>query len=165
MSRERHKGKQLQGTPYGGYKKRSALAWMLCGALVFGGIWVPETGMSVQAAEAAKVSVQSEEVKEMTAQTEELMEVSVEMDEEDSIEEDYSLEEKDSSEEYTSSWDAEDGLAGDSVSGNAVMALSLDGAEDDIASGTYENIAWRIDANGKLTVEGTGEFTASTGGG
>ena len=31
-------------------------------------------------------------------------------------------------------------------------------SEDDIASGNYMNITWVIDANGKLTVEGIGEF-------
>ncbi len=31
-------------------------------------------------------------------------------------------------------------------------------AADDIASGTYENITWVIDKDGKLTVTGTGEF-------
>ena len=29
-----------------------------------------------------------------------------------------------------------------------------------IASGSYENVTWTIDADGKLTVEGTGEFVA-----
>ena len=35
--------------------------------------------------------------------------------------------------------------------------------DDDIAHGTYEDITWVIDADGKLTVEGTGEFSDSTG--
>ncbi len=39
----------------------------------------------------------------------------------------------------------------------------LKASEDDIASGSYENITWVIDANGKLTVEGTGEFAQSNG--
>ena len=34
--------------------------------------------------------------------------------------------------------------------------------ESNIASGTYENITWLIDNNGKLMVNGTGEFAAST---
>ncbi len=32
---------------------------------------------------------------------------------------------------------------------------------EDIAGGTDKNITWRIDADGKLTVEGTGEFSGS----
>jgi len=32
---------------------------------------------------------------------------------------------------------------------------------DDIASGSYENVRWRIDNNGKLIVEGTGDFADS----
>lgn len=46
----------------------------------------------------------------------------------------------------------EDVLGADAV----VMA-----AAGDIASGSYENITWVIDANGKLTVRGSGEFSAS----
>ena len=34
----------------------------------------------------------------------------------------------------------------------------LKASEDDIASGSYMNITWVIDADGKLTVEGIGEF-------
>ena len=34
-------------------------------------------------------------------------------------------------------------------------------SESDIAGGSYENVTWVIDANGKLTVEGTGEFAQS----
>ena len=49
-----------------------------------------------------------------------------------------------------------------SVSENDVEALgevrALAVPADAIASGSYENITWVIDANGKLTVEGTGEF-------
>lgn len=52
--------------------------------------------------------------------------------------------------------------------GNAEERLSLMTADDDIASGfvdeDYGHIAWVIDANGKLTVEGTGDFAdPSTG--
>lgn len=52
--------------------------------------------------------------------------------------------------------------------GSAKERLSLMAAEDDIASGfvdeDYGHIAWVIDANGKLTVEGTGDFAEpSTG--
>lgn len=38
----------------------------------------------------------------------------------------------------------------------------LDAAAEGIASGRYEDIDWKIDAEGKLTVEGTGEFSASS---
>ena len=54
----------------------------------------------------------------------------------------------------------------DSVSENdmeeqgEVRTLAASGA--DIASGTYENIMWVIDANGKLTVNGRGEFAKLT---
>lgn len=34
-------------------------------------------------------------------------------------------------------------------------------SKDDIANGSYENVKWRIDNNGKLTVEGTGDFADS----
>lgn len=34
-------------------------------------------------------------------------------------------------------------------------------SESDIASGSYENVTWVIDANGKLTVEGTGEVKSA----
>lgn len=52
-------------------------------------------------------------------------------------------------------------------SGSAEMTvMSLETSEDDIASGSYtengSDVSWVIDANGKLTVEGTGEF-ADTG--
>ncbi len=36
-------------------------------------------------------------------------------------------------------------------------------SDDNIASGNYKNITWAIDANGKLTVTGTGEFSDSWG--
>ncbi len=35
--------------------------------------------------------------------------------------------------------------------------------EDVIASGSYENITWKIEKNGKLTVTGTGDFSDSNG--
>lgn len=41
---------------------------------------------------------------------------------------------------------------------NAEERLASMSAEGDIASGTYKDIAWVIDVNGKLTVEGTGDF-------
>lgn len=44
---------------------------------------------------------------------------------------------------------------------NAEERLASMSAEGDIASGTYKDIAWVIDATGKLTVEGTGDFTNS----
>lgn len=50
----------------------------------------------------------------------------------------------------------------DSVSENDVEAQgevrALTASGDSIASGTYKDITWVIDANGKLTVEGTGDF-------
>ncbi len=46
---------------------------------------------------------------------------------------------------------------------NAEERLASMSAEGDIASGTYKDIAWVIDVNGKLTVEGTGEFSAIEG--
>lgn len=54
----------------------------------------------------------------------------------------------------------------ESVSENAVEEeLSVDSvmvaSAGDIASGSYGNITWAIDANGKLTVEGTGDFAES----
>ena len=61
----------------------------------------------------------------------------------------------------------------DSVSDNSVSENDMEVMEevralaapaDAIASGTYENITWVVDADGKLTVEGTGDF-ASIGGG
>ncbi len=41
--------------------------------------------------------------------------------------------------------------------------LALMSSEDDIASGVDGDIAWVINANGKLTVEGTGDFSEGTG--
>ena len=59
-----------------------------------------------------------------------------------------------------SSWDAEDVSGGDGIADNAeFQPVLFSGEEDVIASGTYENITWVIDADGKLTVEGTGEFS------
>lgn len=56
-----------------------------------------------------------------------------------------------------------------SVSENDVEALgevrALAVPADAIGSGTYGNITWVIDANGKLTVEGTGEFGNPSGNG
>ncbi|MDE6406743.1 MAG: BspA family leucine-rich repeat surface protein [Lachnospiraceae bacterium] len=46
----------------------------------------------------------------------------------------------------------------DSVSENDVEVYALAATADAIASGTYGNITWVVDANGKLTVEGTGDF-------
>ena len=64
MNRKRQRRKQLQGNPGGRSIKRSILAWMLCATLAFGGICVPETRMSVQAAEPMEISEEefSEEV-------------------------------------------------------------------------------------------------------
>ena len=59
-----------------------------------------------------------------------------------------------------------DSVSDNSVSENdmevigEVRALAV--PADAIASGTYENITWVIDADGKLTVEGTGEFGTLT---
>ncbi|MCM1552115.1 MAG: BspA family leucine-rich repeat surface protein [Butyrivibrio sp.] len=60
-----------------------------------------------------------------------------------------------------SSWDATDISGGDDIADNAESQPVLFGSEegDAIDSGTYENITWVIDADGKLTVEGTGEFS------
>lgn len=61
----------------------------------------------------------------------------------------------------------------DSVSDNSVSENTLEEQEemralavpaDAVDSGAYENITWVVDADGKLTVEGTGDF-ASIGGG
>lgn len=41
------------------------------------------------------------------------------------------------------------------------MTVTDGQADDDIASGNYENVRWKIDVNGKLTVEGSGDFTDS----
>ncbi|MCM1417134.1 MAG: BspA family leucine-rich repeat surface protein, partial [bacterium] len=46
---------------------------------------------------------------------------------------------------------------------DSVSIMSLLAASDNIDSGTYGNITWVVDADGKLTVEGTGEFAASGG--
>ena len=44
------------------------------------------------------------------------------------------------------------------LSVSAEERLKLMSSEEDIASGTYGDIAWVIDGNGKLTVKGTGEI-------
>ena len=43
----------------------------------------------------------------------------------------------------------------------AVCDVTVSASGEDIASGSYKDITWVIDANGKLTVEGTGEFSDS----
>lgn len=50
--------------------------------------------------------------------------------------------------------------AGDK-SATCFVIVTTGQAGDDIAGGSYENIRWRIDSNGKLTVEGSGEFANS----
>lgn len=61
--------------------------------------------------------------------------------------------------------EGEDAAVEESVSENATaeidaVADSVVMADGDIASGSYGNITWVIDANGKLTVRGSGEFSA-----
>ncbi len=41
---------------------------------------------------------------------------------------------------------------------NLSESIEITKNANDIANGTYENIKWSIDANGKLTVDGSGEF-------
>lgn len=41
--------------------------------------------------------------------------------------------------------------------------VTVTAEEGTIAGGSYGNVIWKIDAAGKLTVEGTGEFTGSSG--
>ncbi|MCM1553816.1 MAG: BspA family leucine-rich repeat surface protein, partial [Butyrivibrio sp.] len=119
----------------GRYGKQRVLALVLSTALVLG-VCVPECGLTVQAA-GTQESYEEEGV--------------------------YAQEESTPSEELLTSSDATDVSEGDSVSENAVMVTALSSEEDnEIASGTYESISWKIDANGKLTVEGTGEFAAPT---
>ena len=57
--------------------------------------------------------------------------------------------------------DAAESLTDEMLSLGAEDRLELMTSVGDIASGTYKNIAWVIDANGKLTVNGSGEFSAS----
>ena len=45
---------------------------------------------------------------------------------------------------------------------NAARRLESMVSADDIASGTYEDVAWVIDVNGKLTVEGMGDYTSNS---
>lgn len=71
--------------------------------------------------------------------------------------------------------DAEDGVKDetpedvDSVSENDVEmqgeVRAFAASANVVQSGSYGNITWTIDADGKLTVEGTGEFSASDGAG
>ncbi|MCM1091060.1 MAG: BspA family leucine-rich repeat surface protein [Butyrivibrio sp.] len=46
---------------------------------------------------------------------------------------------------------------------DGVIHFTISLQDDGSASGTYGGVTWKIDANGKLTVEGTGEFSASKG--
>ena len=46
---------------------------------------------------------------------------------------------------------------------NAFCEVTIIDNEDVIASGSYENITWKIEKNGKLTVTGTGDFSDSNG--
>ena len=49
----------------------------------------------------------------------------------------------------------------DMLEGEGIGDAAAGVERDDIACGTDKNITWRIDADGKLTVEGTGEFSGS----
>ncbi|MCM1424972.1 MAG: BspA family leucine-rich repeat surface protein, partial [bacterium] len=88
-------------------------------------------------------------------------------DDAENVEEDTeNAEDTERSEDAEDAGGAEDIEEADSVSGNdmaedSVSIMSLLAASDNIDSGTYENITWVVDADGKLTVEGTGEFAAS----
>ncbi len=73
----------------------------------------------------------------------------------------------------TTEEETDDPEEAESVSDNSVSENTLEEQEemralaapaDAIDSGAYENITWVVDADGKLTVEGTGDF-ASIGGG
>lgn len=52
----------------------------------------------------------------------------------------------------------EDGLPQEEAGANAEDERAVVFAEGDIASGSYENVEWIIDASGKLTVSGTGDY-------
>ena len=49
----------------------------------------------------------------------------------------------------------------DMLEGEGIGDATAGVEREDIAGGTDKNITWRIDADGKLTVEGTGEFSGS----
>lgn len=55
--------------------------------------------------------------------------------------------------------DEAESLTDEMLSLSAEDRLELMTSAGDIASGTYKDIAWVIDANGKLTVNGSGEFS------
>ncbi|MDE6699647.1 MAG: DUF285 domain-containing protein [Acetatifactor sp.] len=118
---------------------RKALAWVLSMALVSGNICVLEGRLSVQAAESAQTAVE-----DTLAVAEKAGQKAVP--------------------EQKGTGDAADVSDGDSGIGEQVVAKQalFSASDDDIAGGTYKNITWRIDADGKLTVEGTGEFSIST---
>ena len=126
-------------------KKSKALSWVLCVALLSGSVCVPEyTGISVWAAESAEMSEEMAEVAVADVSNQE------------------NVSEQDGAwQENCPSWDATDVSGGDGSSEDEVLKLvSLNSEEDNIAGGSYENITWGIDAEGKLIVEGTGEFSA-----
>lgn len=50
--------------------------------------------------------------------------------------------------------------AGDK-SADCLVTVASGQSDDDIANGSYENVRWRIDGNGKLIVEGNGDFSGS----
>ncbi|MCM1224319.1 MAG: BspA family leucine-rich repeat surface protein, partial [Lachnospiraceae bacterium] len=58
---------------------------------------------------------------------------------------------------------AQESVSGNDMTEDGVSIMSLLAAGDNIDSGTYGDITWVVDADGKLTVEGTGEFAASGG--
>ena len=142
MNTKRQKKVTTKAKWYVSGRMRRGLALILCAVLVLG-VNVPEYGLTVRAARTEDIS--SDVFGEETVYASEGY---------SSLEENYSSEENCSSEENYSSWDAPDVSGGDSGSGNAGGA---------IASGTYKNITWVIDAEGNLTVEGTGDFSALKG--
>ena len=190
MNGKRQRRKQLQGNPSGRCKKRSVLAGLLCVSLTFGNVWVPETGIFVQAAEPA-ISVE-------------------EYPSEEYFSEDYSSwDAEDVSEGDCVSGNAvmplsgaEDDNTGDNGDQEAAKPLGFRVCQcgyimniytygflpadeeakwsahgklhlahgeatnysdhayrDDFTDDEPQDITWTIDADGKLTVEGTGEFS------
>ena len=75
----------------------------------------------------------------------------------ESTEETGTAETESESEEQEETTETEETIAESEEETETEQTLKV--SEGDIASGSYENVTWVIDANGKLTVEGTGEFT------
>lgn len=185
MNRKRQRRKQLQRNPSGRCKKRNALAWMLCVALAFGNVWVPETGIFVQAAEPA-ISVEEYSSEEHSSEEQSSWDAA-DVSEGDSVSGNAVMLFS-GAEDNNTGGDGEKEAAKQRVIYACVCGYCNEKAawtaharqhlaqreacnystfvdHNDFTDDKPQDITWTIDVDGKLTVEGTGEFSISKYGG